>query len=321
MPEFKTGNWTREKLESAKQELDNIFKEAVVGPGGKFNRRSVQAIHEARFDIADLIINIVDETFLLSDPLPLLVQNTTGNLGDIELFREQSSALRMVNRAIGSKPISQRLQFKEWNIVTAQKEVAFECPLEKVAAGSITPSVVATNMAITMIRDRITTTIQAIDDAVTAVPDRTGLSGWNLRYTGMTQPNIDKAIDGVLDEADTPTVFGRHATIAPVIRDFTGFGQENLDILTARGIIGSYHGAAIVTAKDQFSKYAGSHVIRNDRLYVASGTKGAISKTVDVGFLDYVTVDERTATFAAGRRVEYGTLVWDPYRYRVVTAS
>jgi len=318
--EFKTGKWTREKLETAKQELDAIFAEAVKGPGGSFNRKSVQAIQEARFDIADLIINIVEETFLLTDPTALLVDSTTGNLGDIELYREQSSALRMVNRAIGSKPISQRLQFNERNIVTAQKEVAVEVPLEKVASGSVTPSQMATNMAIAIQRDRISTTVQAIDDAVSATPDRTGLSGWNLRYTGFTQPNFDKAIDGIMDESESPTVFGRHSVLAPTIRAFTGFGLENLDILTERGIIGSYHGAGILTVKDQYNKYVGSHVIRNDRAYVVGGTKGAISKTVDVGFLDYVTVDERTATFAAGRRVEYGTLVWDPLRYRVITA-
>jgi hypothetical protein len=263
----------------------------------------------------------VEETFLTTNPLSLLVSETTGNLGDIEIFRQQNSALRMVNRAIGSKPISQRLTFREWNIVTSQKEVNVEIPLEKVAAGSITPSIVATNMAIAVLRGRISTALQAIDDAVDATPDRSGLSGFNLRYTGFTQSNLDNAIDGVMDEGGTPTVFGRHTTLAPMIRGFSGFGLENLDILTERGIIGSYHGANIVTIADEYNKYSADHIIRNDRIYVASGRKGAILKSVDVNFLNYVTVDERTATFMAGTRVDEGVLVWDKYAYRVITRS
>jgi hypothetical protein len=319
--EFRKANWTPDKLQAAKDEFDNIFKEHVIGERGQFNKRSVSALHEARFDLGELFIHIVEETFLTTNPLSLLVSETTGNLGDIEIFRQQNSALRMVNRAIGSKPISQRLTFREWNIVTSQKEVNVEIPLEKVAAGSITPSIVATNMAIAVLRGRISTALQAIDDAVDATPDRSGLSGFNLRYTGFTQSNLDNAIDGVMDEGGTPTVFGRHTTLAPMIRGFSGFGLENLDILTERGIIGSYHGANIVTIADEYNKYSADHIIRNDRIYVASGRKGAILKSVDVNFLNYVTVDERTATFMAGTRVDEGVLVWDKYAYRVITRS
>jgi hypothetical protein len=76
-----------------------------------------------------------------------------------------------------------------------------------------------------------------------------------------------------------------------------------------------------VTLKDQYAETSADHIIPKDRIYGASGRKGAILETKDVGFLDYVTVDPRTATFMAGRRVEYGVTVWDKYRYRIITES
>lgn len=318
---FRTGSWTSDKLTAAKQELDNIFYETVRDGKGGFNRRSVEKVEAARFDIAELIIKIVEETFILSDPIPMLCDQQTGALGDKKVFQELDSALRVVNRAPGSKPISQRLTYKEWAILTSMKETAVEIPLEQVAVGRIQPSVVAEQMAIALQRDRIATVLSAIDSAVDAVADRTGSTGYNLRYAGWTQANFDNAIDGVLDDDQTPTVFGRHVALAPTIRGFTGFSQDYLTELNRYGIIGQYHGAAITTLKDQYNKFTGDHVIPKDRVYVAGGTKGAIIEDRDASFLDYVDVNPRTASFAAGRRVAYGVLVWDKYRYRVLTQS
>lgn len=321
MPTFKKASWDSDKLKLAKQELDSIFYEAVRHDNGKYNPKSVEAINEARFDIAELIIQVIEETYAVTDPTPFLVDSESGNLGDKKIFQTLNSSLRVVNRAPGSKPLSQRLSFKEWAITTSQREVAVEIPLEKVAVGRITPSLVAEQMAASIVRDQISTVLSTIDNAVDAVADRTGETGFNLRYTGYTQANFDNAIDGVLDEGESPVVFGRHVALAPAIRDFTGFGPTNLQLLTERGVIGEYHGAKILTVQDQFNKVTGSHVMPKDRVYVASGTKGAILRSVDVSFLDYATVDARSATFMTGRRVEYGCLVWDKYRYRVLQQS
>lgn len=324
MPNFKAASWTPEKVQTAKQELDNIFKEAVVGTKGRYNPRSVQKIHEARFDIAELIIRIVEETVLLSDPIPFLVDSEEGTVGDRKVFQRINSALRVVNRSPASKPLSQRFTWKEWEIFTSQKEVNVEIPLEKVAVGRVTPSQVAERMATAILRDRIKTVLNAIDTAVDAVADRTGESGYLLRYSGFTQANFDKAVNGMLDEAEAPALFGRHVALAPAIQGFattaTALSDEVRGELTVRGLIGTYRNAAIVTLKDQFAETSADHVIPKDRIYGASGRKGAILETKDIGFLDYVEVDARSATFMAGRRVEYGVTVWDKYRYRVLSA-
>lgn len=321
MPNFRKGSWDSDRLKLAKQELDDIFYSTVRTDAGKFDRRSVEKINQARFDIAELIIRVVDETFLVTDPTGFLVDEESGEVGDRKVFQELNSALRVVNRAPGSKPLSQRLTFKEWSIATSQREVNVEIPLEKVAVGRITPSLVAEQMAAAITRNRISTVLSAIDTAVDAVADRTGESGYNLRYAGFTAGNLDKAINGLLDESESPTVFGRHVAIAPTLQGFSGWSESNLDELQKRGAIGTYRGARVVTLQDQYSKLTGDHVIRSDRMFVVGGKKGAIMESKDISFLDYVQVDPRTATFMAGRRIEYGVAVTDKYRYRVLTRS
>lgn len=321
MPEFKKASMDDAKLASAKQELDNIFLEHVRTDSGKFNPKGMQALQDNRWELAELIMTVLDEQLTVTDPLPFLFAMEEGQLGDKQIFQELNSALRVVNRAAGGKPISQRLTWKEWDIHTAMKEVAVEIPLEKIAVGRITPSLVVEEMAAALTRDKIATGLAAIDSGVDAVADRTGETGFSLRYTGYTQANFDKAIDGLLDEADSPQIFGRHVALAPAIRAFTGWSDSDLAALSARGLIGTYHGAGVVTLKDQYAKRNSGHVIPKDRVYVAGGTKGAIFKSVDISFLDYTEVDARTATFMAGRRVEWGTLVHDKYRYRVLQQS
>jgi hypothetical protein len=115
MPNFKAASWTLDEVKTAKQELDNIFKE-VVGEKGKFNHRSVQKINDARFDIAELIIRIVEETVLLTDPVGFLVDQEDGVLGDRKIFQRINSALRVVNRSPASKPLSQRFTWREFEI-------------------------------------------------------------------------------------------------------------------------------------------------------------------------------------------------------------
>jgi hypothetical protein len=319
MLHFRMGQWTNEKLDEAKKELDDIFYSTVSDGKGRFDRRSIQKINNCRFDIAELIVRIVEETFLLTNPIPFLVDEQTGVMGEKKVFQELNSALRMVNRAPGAKPISQRLTYKEWDITTSQKEVAVEIPLEKVAVGRIKPSDVATAMAIAINRNRISTVLTALDSAVDAVSDRTGETGFNLRYTGYTAANFDKAINGMLDDGAQPTIFGRYVALAPALQGFAGWSQDITTELQSRGMVAQYRGAAVVSLLDQYNKFTGDHVVPKDRVYLASGTKGAIIEDRDVSFLDYAVVDERTATFAAGRRVEHGVLVWDKYRYRIVT--
>lgn len=317
MPQFKLASRTPESLDAAKVELDDIFN-IVKGKNGVPVASAIKKLDDNRYEIAQLIVSIINDTYTLTDPLPFLVDEITGNIQDKNLWRRMDSNLRVVNRSYGTKPLSQRLTFKEFSMQTSMKEVAVEIPLEEIAAGSTTASQVTDAITSAILRYRVAAVLDGIDAGVTAGADHSGEPGYTLRYTGFTQANLDKAIDGVSDEGDTPTIFGRHVAINPVIRSFTGFSQDILTQLQTRGLLATYNGANIVTLKDGYSNRDGSHAIRRDRVYIASGRKGAYYMTKDVSFLNWAMVDPRSSTFGVGTRIEDGVLVWDPFQYRII---
>lgn len=317
MPQFKTASRQHNDLTAAYAELDDIFN-IVRQKSGKPNHNAVKHLDENRYAIAELILSLVNDTYTLTDPTPFFVTPLDGDIRNDYIWRELDSNLRVVKRSYGTKPISQRLTFKEYSISTSMKELAVEIPLEEIAAGSTTASQVTQAFAGALLRYRVGTVLDGIDAGVTSGNDRTGVAGYTLRYSGLTQANLDKAIDGLLDENETPAIFGRHVAMAPTIRGFTGWSDDVTNELNVRGVIGQYHGANIVTLRDGFSKVDNSHVIRTDRVYLASGQKGAYWMSKDVNFLNWSMIDPRTSTFGVGTRIEDGMLVYDMYRYRII---
>jgi len=323
MAKFKQASLNASEMKEASEELNNIVLDAVRVGGAEsgrkeYNPRGIQKLEEAKWEVAELIYTIIRDTVTVTDPSAMLVDEVSGNLGDQHIFQEVDSALRVTKRSVGSKPLSQRLTKKEWGILTSQKEVNVELPLEQIAAGIWTASEIAEHIAFAITRSRIATLLDAIDAGVPSAADQTGVSGYTLRYTGLTSTTLDKAIDGLQDADDSPVIMGRHVAIAPKIRAFTGWSNDTLRELETRGMIGTYHGASVMTLKDRFSKWAKGHVIRADRVYMAGGMKGAIRKSVDVSFLNYAATDARSATFMTGVRFEDGVLVHSPNQYRII---
>lgn len=314
---FKTASRSVEDLKTAKQELDDIFS-IVKGPNGRVNPKAMKELDTNRYEISELVVQLITDTYLLTDPTPMLADVTSGDIRDNHIFREQDSTLRVVGRALGTKPLSQRITFREYGMVTTQREVAVEVPLEEIAAGAITASQITDNIAAALNRAKISMVLDAIDAACTAVADRSGVSGYVLRYVGLTAANLDKAIDGLFDEAESPTIMARHVALYPALRAFSGWSSDSLRELEMRGVVGAYRGANIVPLRDQYSKIDGSHLIPANRVYLAAATKGARVMDKDVSFLNWSMIDPRTSTFGTGVRVEWGTLVHDAYQYRVL---
>lgn len=335
MPQFRTAKWDSEKIASCKQELDNLFFEATgKGNGPRMNPRAVDILNKDRIDIAETITNLIREEVENINPLPFLVQQTTGDIRNNYVWQEMDGALRVVNRSYGSKPLSQRLTFKEYSISTSMKEIAVEIPLEEVFSGRFTPSIAASEMAAAIVRYRVSTVLDALDAGIPSSADRTGLSGYTLRYTcagALTQEVVDKAIDGLRDESESATIFGRHIALFPAMRGFTntagvaGLNEETQREFFQRGVVGSYHGANIVTLRDQYAKRSGDHLIAKNKVWVASGSAvssgAAIFMDKPVEFLNWAMTDARTATFGTGIRLEDGLLVRDPYQYRIITIT
>jgi hypothetical protein len=316
MPDFKQPVRTASERTEHKQKLDEIF--ARVGSKGKITARGLKELDDNRVEIADTIVQLITDDLSVVDPTPLLVSKRTQGFTDKNLFQRMEGTLKVVNRSYGSKPLSQRLSASEFSYSTSMKELAVEIPLEEVVGGRITASQVVSAMAYAIARYKVSLVLSAISAAVTATPDHTGLSGYNLRYTGVTEDNLSKAVDGMRDDGDAPTIFARHQALYPAIRTFAGWGTIQQGQYLERGEVGQFLCASVVTIIDNYSRLLGGHQIDGNKVWVASQTPGAWLIEKDVTFLNWALVDQRSATFSTGIRLEDGVFVYEPWRYRIL---
>jgi len=318
--QFKVANRNSQEMANHKAELDRIFKTAVGhDKRGRVDPKGLRELDDNRIEIAQLVVQLVEDTVSVTDPTPFLVDRKTYNLGDQILFQEMRGDVKVTKRAYGTKALSQRLTKVEWGMTTTAKEVAMEIPLEEIASGASSASDAVNAMAESINRYRVQFVLDGIDAGVpAATADHSGVTGFTLRYSGFTKANLEKALDGLKDDGEAPSIFGRHTAIYPAARGFTGWSDEGLREFEMRGVMGAFQGSPIVTLIDKFSRKHGSHVIRNDRVYVAGGTKGAVLGEVDLSFLNYAEIDPRVGVFTTGIRMEEGLLVWNPYAYRII---
>lgn len=315
---FKTASRTLDELTTAKADLDKVF-DIVKGSSGRVNRTAFKELEQNKFEIAELIIQLLSDTVTITDPTAFLVDTIEGDIRNTYVWQEMNSALRVVNRSYGSKPLSQRLTFKEYGITTTHREIAVEIPLEEVAVGRVTASQVVDRMADAINRHRIHTILTALDAAIPSGADQTGRPGFTLRYATLTAPNLDNAIDGLLEITEGVSMFARHASIASTIRGFAGWSDVTKAEFERRGMIGSYHGAPIVTLKDTAYKTGAAELtIPSNRMWLAGAKKGAVWQTKDVSFLNWTELNQKNAVFGVGTRLEDGLLVHDPYLYRMI---
>lgn len=318
MLKFNTPVRTAAERAEHKAKLDEIFAR-VATKDKRIDPRGLKALNDNRVEIAETIVQLIQDDLTVVDPTPFLVDRKSQGFVDKNLFQQLDGTLSVVSRSYGSKPLSQRLTASEYTFSTSMKEIAVEVPLEEVVGGRITPSQVVEAMAFAIARYKVSLVLDAIDTAITATADHSGVSGYNLRYTGFTEANLQKAIDGMRDDADSPTIFGRHIAIYPAIRAFSTWSPDAKSDFQSRGQVGEFLGAPIVTLIDKYSRILGGHQIAADKVWVAAATKGAWLVEKDVAFLNWAVVDERTATFGTGIRLEDGVFVHDKYKYRVLT--
>lgn len=323
MYEFRKASRTAEQMASDKAELAEIFN-VVKKDDGSLDKTGVMELKKHEMALGEIIFQLLSDTTLTTDPTPLLVDTIDANITDDYVWQEITSALRVVDRAYGSKPQSQRLSFSEFSMTTSPREMVVEVPLEQIASGRYNPALISDVMNEARTRFTLGMILDAIDAGVTAGNDRSGKAGYTVRYTGLTQANLDNAIDGLMDEGQTPTLFGRWLALTP-IRGFAGWAtmgsEAALREIEQRGLVGSYHSMPIVTLQDKWNKRTSSHVLRYDRVYMAGGQKGAMYMRKNLGFLDFAEVLPAEGVFRVGVRWEDGVFVWDKYQYRIITVS
>jgi hypothetical protein len=321
--QFKTATRTAAEIADHKTELDRIFKSAVGhDKRGKIDPKGMRELEENKIEIAQLVVQLIEDTVAITDPTPFMVDRRTYNLGDQILFQELRGDLKVTKRAYGSKALSQRLSRVEWGMQTAAKEVSVEIALEEIASGAASASDHVNAMAEAINRHRVQFVLDGIDAGIpAATQDRSGVAGFTLRYSGLTKENLERALDGLKDDGEAASIFARHTALYPAIRAFDGWSDEGLREFEQRGVTGVFQGSPVVTLVDKFSRMHGNHVIRNDRIYISGGSKGAVLAEVDLSFLNYAETNPRVGVFTTGMRMEEGLLVWNPYAYRIIEVS
>lgn len=320
MYNFRVASRSDEAIKAAQADLDEAF--AVLKPknGEKVNRAGIYKLKETEHEIAEVLIQLLDDQMRLTDPTPMFVDTQTGNFGDKHVFQEVTAGLRVVDRAIGSKPHSQRLAFTEYDMSTQMKEMNVEIPLELVANGRYDAALLTQMMAEAKQRYQVGAILDAVDVGVASVAD---YAGFNLRYSGLTAANLDDAVDGLMDQGFQPTIFGRWGALVG-IRSFAGWATSGSDAalreFETRGLVGSYHGAPIVVAQERYSRRHLSQVIRYDRVYLSANAnpRGAIFLSEDVSFLNYSEIDPRNGLLRIGIRWQDGVKVTDQQMFRII---
>lgn len=318
MHKFKTAKRTADERTAHKEKLNEVF--ARIGSKGKIDRRGLKELNDNRFEVAETIVSLISDELTVVDPTSLLLEQKDIAFVDKQIFQHLEGTLSVVNRSYGSKPLTQRLTASETTFSTSMKEINVALPLEELVGGRITASQIVDAMAFAIARFKVSMALDAIDSYITATADNTGATGYQLRYSGITRANLEKAVDGLRDDGETPTIFGRYIAMFPALRGFTGWGIAATDSLQQRGVVDTFNGAPIVTLADKYSRLTGGHQIAADRIWVAAGTKGGYFVEKDVSFLNYSFIDERTSTFETGLRIENGVYLFDRNKYRVITA-
>lgn len=175
------------------------------------------------------------------------------------------------------------------------------------------------------INKRVLSVLQAAV-STTSGPGATVHPSYVAAASGLTKAILDKAIRDVRDESTEGSIslVGRHA-MTEQISDFPGFGWETQEEIRAKGVLGVYRGATIVTLKNyretdfRLSGGTATSFFPANELFVVGRDSGKFAFYGDMLSKSYVEQDNWYWHYI-GRR-DVGALVSHPHRMRRVVDS
>jgi hypothetical protein len=144
--------------------------------------------------------------------------------------------------------------------------------------------------------------------------------------TGIQKATIDSSIRSVRDQSrmDQVTIIGRH-TMTEQISDFPGFGWETQEEIRAKGVLGSYRGATIVTLKNfrendfRLSGGSSKSYFPGNEMYVLAKDIGKWAFYGDMMSKEYTELDNWYWHYLG--RQDSGALIPHPERARRIVDS
>ena len=137
---------------------------------------------------------------------------------------------------------------------------------------------------------------------------------------GISQSTLNEAISAVRDESKTGTVsiIGR-PTMTDQIMDFTGFGNETLEEIRAKGFLGVYRGANVISLKN-YEDEEGDAFIPNNELWVIAPDVGKFAFYGGLLSKEFTELDNWYWHYLARR--DSGLLIHHPERsHRFIDTS
>lgn len=136
---------------------------------------------------------------------------------------------------------------------------------------------------------------------------------------GISQAAVDAAIAQVQDESQTGEVVivGR-PTVVNKIAGFSGFGNETMEEIRRKGMIGVYHGANIITLKN-YKDEDGVPYIPNNELWVMARDTGKFAFFGGLKSKEFMELDNWYWHFLARR--DTGIMVHHPERAHLLVDS
>lgn len=140
-------------------------------------------------------------------------------------------------------------------------------------------------------------------------------SPYYISGAGVSQAALNQAIREVADESESGvvTIYGR-STMVDQIADFSGFADEALEEVRARGRLGRYRGASIIQARNWKDEDGGSFLPANE-LWVVGDNAGRFA--FYGGLLSKDWEDTEWYWHYIGRQ-DFGGIVHHPERVRRV---
>jgi hypothetical protein len=151
--------------------------------------------------------------------------------------------------------------------------------------------------------------IRALVEAAVGIGHASYITG-----AGISQPALNQAIREVRDESNggAITIVGR-APVVDQIADFTGFADEALEEIRARGRLGVYHGASVVASINYKDQVGNSYIPANE-MFVISSDAGKFAMYGGLKSKEYVEQDNWYWHYIG--RQDFGGVMIRPERLR-----
>jgi len=271
------------------------------------------------FKISELIRQLAQDQFALTDPSPLFVNRASAELGQTLEVEEVVNTMKAVRRHPGSHPLAFTPSKRKYPVTTAQYDLPFAIDLEKILRRQLSADVFVDHAAEALSRLYVETVLGAVEAAVSG-NDHYGRAMTSSVGTAVDATTLDAALRRMGDINSDVFIAGRYWALFP-ITGFTGYSDVAAEEIRRTGMIGRYKGARLVVLRDDFNFYYNSGSIADDVIYLGGSEKGAWLHERDVSALDYQSIDPEKAWIKNGFRVDFGVTVLQPWKYHIINIT